>query len=105
MVVADAEFRQLWNELKTPIADELALELKSGQSSPPIALLLLPARAYSEPTAGLNAASSVPIPVVAAVKKKKGRKGPGSHNRRLKITNTHLKGQVDLSKDYTPGGR
>lgn len=76
------EFKDLWNSLKTPFSpDDLAEELK---------------------TAGLVAASGAAIAVV--IKKKKGRKGGiGSNNRRLKITNTHLKDQgIDLSKDFVP---
>lgn len=92
----------LWQSLKTPIADELAEELRSGQLSHlPWAFR----SSFLTPfitTAGLNAASSLATTAIAT-KKKKGRKGPGSHNRRLKITNTHLKDQgIDLSKDYAP---
>ncbi|GAA6063497.1 hypothetical protein JCM10212_004456 [Sporobolomyces blumeae] len=79
----DKEFRDLWHSLKTPLPDDLTDELR---------------------TAGLTS-SSVPS-ANPVVKKKlgKGRKGPGSSNRRFKITNTHLK-EVDLSKDFVPQGR
>ncbi|GAA5861945.1 hypothetical protein JCM8547_001534 [Rhodosporidiobolus lusitaniae] len=83
----DQEFKDLWRSLKTPVGDELAQELQ---------------------TAGLTASSvSLPPPTSTTGKKKaKGRKGPGSSNRRFKITNTHLKDQgIDLSKDYVPQGR
>lgn len=50
--------------------------------------------------AGLVAASSIST-AVTVNKKKKGRKGAGQNNRRLKITNTHLKDLgIDLSKDF-----
>ncbi|GAA6014477.1 hypothetical protein JCM10207_001621 [Rhodosporidiobolus poonsookiae] len=79
----DQEFKDLWRSLKTPIGDDLAQELQ---------------------TAGLTASSAAPPPPTTTAKKKaKGRKGPGSSNRRFKITNTHLKDQgIDLSKDYVP---
>ncbi|POY71584.1 hypothetical protein BMF94_5409 [Rhodotorula taiwanensis] len=78
----DQEFKDLWHSLKTPIGDELAQELQA---------------------AGLTASSAAPPPPTTNKKKAKGRKGPGSSNRRFKITNTHLKDQgIDLSKDYVP---
>ncbi|KAK4048396.1 hypothetical protein OIV83_004742 [Microbotryomycetes sp. JL201] len=74
----DKEFRDLWSTLKTPIEDELANELRS---------------------AGLSAASAASKPAPVVVKKKaKGRK---SSNRRVKIVNTHLRGQVDLTRPST----
>ncbi|GEM12533.1 transcription initiation factor TFIIE subunit beta [Rhodotorula toruloides] len=80
----DQEFRDLWRSLKTPVGDELAQELKN---------------------AGLTASSAAPPPPTTT-KKAKGRKGPGSSNRRFKITNVHLKDQgIDLSKDYVPQNR
>ncbi|BGP19851.1 hypothetical protein JCM10213_003160 [Rhodosporidiobolus nylandii] len=81
----DQEFKDLWRSLKTPVGDELAQELQS---------------------AGLTASSSLAPPPTTTKKKAKGRKGPGSSNRRFKITNTHLKDQgIDLSKDYVPQAR
>ncbi|GAA5886748.1 hypothetical protein JCM3774_003038 [Rhodotorula dairenensis] len=78
----DQEFKDLWHSLKTPIGDELAQELQA---------------------AGLTASSAAPPPPTTNKKKVKGRKGPGSSNRRFKITNVHLKDQgIDLSKDYVP---
>ena len=100
-----AEFCELWHSLKTPIADELAAELRAGEESHRNHYVTSRTDHVRLYTAGLNAASSVSAPVVAVKKKGKGRKGPGSSNRRLKITNTHLKGQIDLTKDFTPGGR
>ncbi|KAM0786154.1 hypothetical protein ACM66B_006962 [Microbotryomycetes sp. NB124-2] len=76
----DKEFRDLWSTLKTPIEDELANELRS---------------------AGLSAASAANKAAPVVVKKKaKGRK---SSNRRVKIVNTHLRGQVDLSRPAAAG--
>ncbi|GAA5956779.1 hypothetical protein JCM8115_003817 [Rhodotorula mucilaginosa] len=81
----DQEFKDLWHSLKTPIGDELAQELQA---------------------AGLTASSAAPPPPTTNKKKVKGRKGPGSSNRRFKITNVHLKDQgIDLSKDYVPQGK
>jgi len=78
----DEEFRTLWSSLKTPDAVTLASDLKS---------------------AGLTTATAVQSTVPTQQKKKKGRKGPGSHNRRHKFTNVHLKGTgIDLTKDYVP---
>ena len=60
----------------------------------------------SPSTAGLTASSAAPPPPTTNKKKVKGRKGPGSSNRRFKITNVHLKDQgIDLSKDYVPQGK
>jgi transcription initiation factor TFIIE subunit beta len=72
----------MWTQLATPSPDDLAEELK---------------------TAGLTAASTIAVATTLA-KKKKGGKGMGSHNRKLKITNTHLKDLgIDLSKDFVKG--
>jgi transcription initiation factor TFIIE subunit beta len=38
--------------------------------------------------------------------KKKGKKGSGSaRQRQVKLTNTHLKGEIDLSRDYVAPGK
>lgn len=36
--------------------------------------------------------------------KKKGKKN-GPKHRQIRLTNTHLKGQIDLSKDYVAPGK
>ncbi|KDE03278.1 hypothetical protein MVLG_06235 [Microbotryum lychnidis-dioicae p1A1 Lamole] len=83
----DDEFLNLWKKLKAPTKEELSVQLNE---------------------AGLTTASTVASDLPRNQNKNprgKGRKGPGSANRRIKLTNTHLKGKVDLSKDYTPPGR
>ncbi|KAM0786155.1 hypothetical protein ACM66B_006962 [Microbotryomycetes sp. NB124-2] len=100
----DKEFRDLWSTLKTPIEDELANELRSGPSATQqnaqwfvVALT----RFHRHPSAGLSAASAANKAAPVVVKKKaKGRK---SSNRRVKIVNTHLRGQVDLSRPAAAG--
>jgi transcription initiation factor TFIIE subunit beta len=37
--------------------------------------------------------------------KKKGRKGGANRQRQVRITNTHLRGEIDLSKDYVAPGK
>ncbi|KAK4699148.1 transcription initiation factor TFIIE subunit beta, partial [Phenoliferia sp. Uapishka_3] len=87
----DKEFVDLWAALRTPLADDLASKLEAGSFLPSSLFFIVPlTNQYYRPTEGLTASSVVPTAVVKT-SKKKGRKGAGQNNRRLKITNTHLK--------------
>ena len=37
--------------------------------------------------------------------KKKGKRGGAPRQRQVRITNTHMKGEIDLSKDYVAPGK
>lgn len=41
----------------------------------------------------------------APTTKKKGKRGGAPRQRQVRITNTHLKGEIDLSKDYVAPGK
>ena len=98
-----AEFIDLWAGLKTPNPDDLAAFLEKGSSLRCHLLQDILSHSFlTRHSAGLAAASSVPT-AITAKSKKKGRKGAGQNNRRLTITNTHLKDLgIDVSKDYVP---
>lgn len=50
---------------------------------------------------GLQTTASEATMPKLATSKRKGKKGP--RQRQARITNTHLKLDIDLSKDYVPG--
>ncbi|EAU88000.1 transcription initiation factor IIE subunit beta [Coprinopsis cinerea okayama7 len=80
----DQEFLDLWHELKVPNEVDLQKELASE---------------------GLQVtAAEAPAPK-PPVTKKKGKRGGAPRQRQAKITNTHLRGEIDLSKDYAPPGK
>ncbi|SCZ94435.1 BZ3500_MvSof-1268-A1-R1_Chr12-2g03897 [Microbotryum saponariae] len=108
----DDEFLKLWKKLKAPTKEELSVQLNEGRGTPNRSTFIVnsstDAASYLRSIAGLTTASTVASDLPRNQNKNprgKGRKGPGSANRRIKLTNTHLKGKVDLSKDYTPPGR
>ncbi|KAL5478921.1 TFA2 [Sanghuangporus weigelae] len=76
----DQEFRDLWHKLKVPPDADLI-------------------RALSQE--GLKATEGETIIPKTSPTKKKGRKS-GPRQRPVRITNVHLKGDIDLSRDYTP---
>ncbi|KAF8643125.1 hypothetical protein AX16_009217 [Volvariella volvacea WC 439] len=81
-MAVEKEFVDLWHELKVPNDVDLLRQLASD---------------------GLQAAVSETVaPKVPAVTKKKGKKGGPPRPRAIRLTNTHLKGEIDLTKDYVP---
>ena len=53
---------------------------------------------------GLQATAGESLAPKAPITKKKGKKS-AQRQRQIRLTNQHLKGQVDLSKDYVPQGK
>ena len=77
------EFHDLWHGLEVPNDVDLLKSLASE---------------------GLQATASAAAPVPrAGAQKKKGKKA-APRQRPARITNTHLKGMVDLSRDYVAPG-
>ncbi|KAF5338397.1 hypothetical protein D9611_012533 [Ephemerocybe angulata] len=79
----DQEFLDLWHGLKVPAEVDLKRELASE---------------------GLQLTSAEAAPQKAPGKKK-GKKGGQPRQRQVRITNTHLRGEIDLSKDYVAPGK
>ncbi|KAJ3986022.1 transcription initiation factor IIE subunit beta [Lentinula detonsa] len=81
-MLVEQEFLDLWHELKVPNDVDLLKQLSSD---------------------GLQAttAAAGPAPKGPSTKKK-GKKGSAPRTRQVRMTNTHLKGDIDLSKDYVP---
>ncbi|KAI0070964.1 transcription initiation factor IIE subunit beta [Panus rudis PR-1116 ss-1] len=79
----EKEFLDLWHSLEVPNEVDLLKQLANE---------------------GLQATAAEAAVPKAPVTKKKGKKSAPKH-RQVRITNTHLKGQIDLSKDYTPPGK
>ncbi|KDQ54466.1 hypothetical protein JAAARDRAFT_38133 [Jaapia argillacea MUCL 33604] len=79
----EQEFRDLWHSLKVPEEPDLIRSLAID---------------------GLQATlAEAPAPKPTNAKKK-GKK-TGSRQRPIRLTNTHLKGEIDLSRDYLPPGK
>ncbi|KAJ7589192.1 transcription initiation factor IIE subunit beta [Mycena floridula] len=75
----EQEFVDLWHELKVPNEVDLLKQLASE---------------------GLKQTTSLSAPIRATTTKKKGKRGGAPKQRQARLTNTHLKGVVDLSRDY-----
>lgn len=80
----DQEFLDLWHELKVPNEVDLQREL---------------ANEGLQVTAAEASAPKTPNP------KKKGKKGGAPRQRQVRLTNTHLAAEIDLSKDYVAPGK
>ncbi|PAV15832.1 transcription initiation factor IIE subunit beta [Pyrrhoderma noxium] len=76
----DQEFKDLWHGLKVPPDADLLKSLSSE---------------------GLKATEAETIIPKGPAIKKKGKKSSARH-RPVRLTNVHLKGDIDLSRDYTP---
>jgi len=76
----ETEFRDLWHGLKVPPDADILRSLASE---------------------GLQATSAERVIPKASAKKKGKKSGP--RHRPVRLTNVHLKGDIDLSKDYAPG--
>lgn len=72
------EFNDLWHSLTVPNDVDLLKQLASE---------------------GLQATAAETVVPKASATKKKGKKS-APRQRQVRITNTHLKGQIDLSRDY-----
>ncbi|KAF8901577.1 transcription initiation factor IIE subunit beta [Mucidula mucida] len=80
----EKEFMDLWHELNVPDDVDLLRQLA---------------------TEGLQVTASHAAPPKAPGGKKKGKKGGASRQRQVRITNTHLKGEIDLSRDFVVPGK
>ena len=76
--IPDVEFNDLWHSLTVPNDVDLLKQLASE---------------------GLQATAAETVVQKAQTTKKKGKKS-APRQRQVRITNTHLKGQIDLSRDY-----
>ena len=77
------EFLDLWHSLEVPNDVDLLKQLANE---------------------GLQATAGESLAPKAPITKKKGKKS-AQRQRQIRLTNQHLKGQVDLSKDYVPQGK
>jgi transcription initiation factor TFIIE subunit beta len=80
----EQEFRDIWHTLKVPVDADLLKQLDND---------------------GMQRTNAEAAAVKAPTGKKKGKKGGAPRQRQVRITNTHLKGQIDLSRDYVPPGK
>ena len=94
------EFKDLWQKLKVPPEADLLKALSSGLH------ISRPFQAHSlkHHTEGLKATEAESVIPKAPMGKKKGKKSNPKH-RPVRITNVHLKGDIDLSRDYMPASR
>ncbi|KAF8889021.1 transcription initiation factor IIE subunit beta [Infundibulicybe gibba] len=80
----EKEFNDLWHSLKVPNDVDLLRQLASE---------------------GLQVTAAEAIVPKAPTNKKKGKRGGAPRQRQVKITNTHLKGEIDLSRDFVVPGK
>ncbi|KAJ7275460.1 transcription initiation factor IIE subunit beta [Mycena haematopus] len=80
----EQEFMDLWHGLKLPDDVELRRELAKE---------------------GLQLTTAAQAPIRAPTTKKKGKRGGAPRQRQVRITNTHLAGDIDLTRDYAPPGK
>ncbi|TFK36511.1 transcription initiation factor IIE subunit beta [Crucibulum laeve] len=80
----EKEFNDLWHSLKVPNDVDLLKQLASE---------------------GLQVTAAESIVPKAPTGKKKGKRGGAPRQRQVRITNTHLKGEIDLSRDYVIPGK
>lgn len=78
-----AEFLDLWHSLQVPNDVDLLKQLANE---------------------GLQATAAESLAPKGPAMKKKGKKS-APKQRQIRLTNTHLKGQIDLSKDYVAPGK
>ncbi|KAF9468241.1 hypothetical protein BDZ94DRAFT_1294311 [Collybia nuda] len=83
-VQVEKEFNDLWHSLKVPNDVDLLRQLASE---------------------GLQVTNAEALAPKAPNTKKKGKRGGAPRQRQVRITNTHMKGEVDLSRDYVPPGK
>lgn len=80
----EQEFMDLWHSLKLPDDVELRRDLAKE---------------------GLQLTSAAQAPIRAPTTKKKGKRGGAPRQRPVRLTNTHLAGDIDLTRDYAPPGK
>ncbi|KAK0433623.1 hypothetical protein EV421DRAFT_1892913 [Armillaria borealis] len=92
--LVEQEFIDLWHDLKVPDDVDLIRQLATGKLP-----FLRPLYYFSLPRHRGQAAP------VKAPNKKKGKKGGAPRQRQIRLTNTHLKGEIDLSRDFVAPGK
>ncbi|KAJ6501641.1 transcription initiation factor IIE subunit beta [Mycena vitilis] len=80
----EQEFMDLWHGLNLPDDVELRRELAKE---------------------GLQLTTAAQAPIRAQTGKKKGKRGGAPRQRQVRLTNTHLSGDIDLTRDYAPPGK
>lgn len=80
----EKEFNDLWHSLRVPNEVDLPKQLESE---------------------GLQVTNAQTLAPKASSSKKKGKRGGAPRQRQVRITNTHMKGEIDLSKDYVAPGK
>lgn len=100
--LVEKEFHDLWHGLKVPNDVDLLKQLANGAFFSTSFYVL---GAHHHDLEGLQVTNAeTPVPK-APTTKKKGKKGGAPRQRQVRITNTHLKGEIDLSKDFPVPGK
>jgi len=79
-IEVEKEFHDLWHSLKVPNDVDLLKQLASE---------------------GLQVTASETVAPKAPAMKKKGKKGGAPRQRQVRITNTHLRGEIDLAGEFS----
>ncbi|KAG5653134.1 hypothetical protein H0H81_002126 [Sphagnurus paluster] len=83
-MLVEKEFHDLWHSLKVPNDVDLLKQLASE---------------------GLQVTNAEALVPKAPTTKKKGKRGGAPRQRQVRITNVHMKGEIDLSRDYVAPGK
>ncbi|KAF8330503.1 hypothetical protein F5887DRAFT_1000218 [Amanita rubescens] len=83
-MLVEKEFHDLWHSLKVPNEVDLLKQLASE---------------------GLQATAAEALMPKAPTTKRKGKRGGAPRQRPVRITNVHLRGEIDLSRDYVAPGK
>lgn len=94
------EFYDLWHSLQVPTDADLLKQLASGMIFDFDSLCVL-----NDCAEGLQVTAAETVVPKAPAGKKKGKRGGAPRQRQVRITNTHLKGEIDLSRDYVAPGK
>ncbi|CAK5280072.1 unnamed protein product [Mycena citricolor] len=99
--VKDGQLRMVfWNEIK-PTEESGGMPVEKGGLKLPDDVELR--RDLSKEGLQLTAAAQAPIR--APTTKKKGKRGGAPRQRQVRLTNTHLAGDIDLTRDFVPPGK
>lgn len=96
------EFLDLWHQLKVPNDVDLLRALESGKF---VNASITSSTTMDRVVEGLQAtAAEAPIPKAPSNTRKKGKRS-APRQRQVRITNIHLKGEIDLSRDYNTSAK
>jgi len=96
--IVDSEFYDLWHSLPVPDDVDLLKALSSGKE--PFCWKRVLHYTQDDNLDGLAATTAEVVAPKAPAAKKKGKRGGAPRQRQVRITNTHLRGEIDLAGEF-----